>query len=307
MFLRTLAVLFGLVWGSFLNVVIYRVPRRMSVAFPSSHCPLCGKPVMAFDNVPILSFALLRGRSRCCRQPISWRYPLVEAVGAVLSLAILEAVVLRLPSGTPLYHAAAIYFADFALALALVAGSFIDLEHMYIPDAVTLGGTVLGITTASFREHSLAGSLLGAAVGFVVVWLPFIVVYPRVRGAVGMGLGDAKLLMLAGAWLGWAGALCVLGLAAVQGTVAALVTLVLRGRIDEPATVKLEREELRKDLETLSPEERAEAERALARDPLTDEPGAGLGQARIAFGPFLSLAIIEAMVLGRSVLAWTQI
>ena len=162
MFLRTLAVLFGLVWGSFLNVVIYRVPRRMSVAFPSSHCPLCGKPVMAFDNVPILSFSLLRGRSRCCRQPdyrgdipwwrlwgrcFHWQFLRPSSSGY-----------LRVRRSTTLQR---FTFADFALALALVAGSFIDLEHMYIPDAVTLGGTVLGITTASFREHSLAGSLLG--------------------------------------------------------------------------------------------------------------------------------------------------
>jgi leader peptidase (prepilin peptidase)/N-methyltransferase len=298
MFLRTLAVLFGLVWGSFLNVVIYRTPRGMSVAFPASHCPRCGSPVASYDNIPILSFAILRRRSRCCREPISWRYPIVEAIGGVLSLAILEAIILRLPPTTPLHRAAAVYLADFALALALVAGAFIDLEHMYIPDAITFGGTVLGTMTASFRDQTLVGSLLGAAVGFAVVWLPFIVVYPRVRGVVGMGLGDAKLLMLAGAWFGWGGALWVLGLAAVQGSLAAIVTLLLRGRIEEPAAVRSEREATQKELEALSEDERAEVERALAADPLAKEPGPGLGQARVAFGPFLSVAVIETMLFG---------
>ena len=296
--LRTLAVFFGLVWGSFLNVVIHRAPRGMSVAFPASHCPTCGTPVAGYDNIPIVSFAILRGRSRCCQQPISLRYPLVEAVGGATSLAILEGIILRLPPTTPLHRAAAIYLADLALALALVAGAFIDLEHMYIPDAVTLGGAVLGIATASFRDRTLSSSLLGAVVGFLVVWLPFIVIYPRVRGVVGMGLGDAKLLMLAGAWFGWGGALCVLGFAAVQGTVAAVLVLLLRGRIEEPSAVRLEREATQKQLAALPEEDRAMAERELASDPLAKEPGAGLGQARVAFGPFLSLAIIEAMLFG---------
>jgi leader peptidase (prepilin peptidase)/N-methyltransferase len=308
LFLRVFAVAFGLVWGSFLNVVIHRVPRGMSVVRPASHCPACGKPIRAWDNVPVFGYLLLRGKARCCGARLSPRYPLVEAIGGVLSLAILEIVVFRLPAGTSLARAAAVYVADLALALGLTAAAFIDLEHMFLPDAITIGGAVLGVATASFRDMTFRESLLGAAVGFVAVWLPFVVIYPRLRGRAGMGLGDAKLLMLAGAWFGWPGALFVFGAGAVQGTVAAIVMLATRGKIEEPEAVRREREEMQKELDAMTPEERAEAEKELAADPLAEEAGEGVGQARMAFGPFLVLAAIECLLVGRDLkgayLAW---
>ena len=305
--LRIYAVAFGLVWGSFLNVVIYRVPRGMSVVRPASHCPGCNKPIRAWDNIPVLGYLLLRGKARCCGARLSPRYPLVEAIGGVLSLAILEAIVFRLPPDTSLQRAGAIYIADLALVLGLTAGAFIDLEHMILPDTITLGGAVLGLATSSLRELPFLESLLGALVGFVVVWLPFLVIYPRVRGTVGMGLGDAKLLMLAGAWFGWGGALFVLGMGAVQGTLYALAVWIFRGRIDDPEAVQREREELQKELAALPPEERAEAEKELAEDLLNQEPGEGLGKARLAFGPFLALTTIECLFEGRTfVFGWVD-
>ncbi|APR84064.1 Leader peptidase (Prepilin peptidase) [Minicystis rosea] len=309
--LRIYAVLFGLVWGSFLNVVIYRVPREMSVVRPPSHCPGCGKPVRIRDNLPVFGYLLLRGRARCCGAKLSPRYPLVEAIGGVLSLAILEVLVLRLGPETSLARAGAIYVADLALVLGLVAGAFIDLEHMYLPDTITIGGAILGLATSSLRGLSFTQSLIGAAVGFTTVWLPFVVIYPLVRGKVGMGLGDAKLLMLAGAWFGWPGALFVFGAGAVQGTIAAVITLLSRGKIEEPEAVKQEREEIQRELEQMTPEERALAEKELAEDPLAEEAGEGLGQARMAFGPFLVLATIEALFIGRDAIAeyftWTDV
>ena len=302
LFIRVLAVLFGLIWGSFLNVVIYRVPRHMSVVRPPSHCPACGAPVRPWDNVPVLGFLFLRGKARCCGARLSPRYPLVEAIGGLLSLAIVETVVFRLGPLTPLYRAAAVYAADLTLVLGLVAGAFIDLEHMYLPDTITLGGAVLGLATASFRSLRFVDALVGAAVGFTIVWLPFVVIYPLLRGRVGMGLGDAKLLMLAGAWFGWEGALFVLGAGAMQGTLVAIPILLFKGKIEEPEAVQRDREEMKKDMESMSPEERAELEKELAADPLAEEAGPGLGQARIAFGPFLSLAVIECLLLGRDVL-----
>ncbi|WP_437675597.1 prepilin peptidase [Sorangium sp. So ce131] len=299
-FLRAFAVCFGLLWGSFLNVVIHRVPRELSVVRPGSRCPACGTPIRAFDNIPVLSYALLRGRARCCGARVSPRYPLVEAAGGLLSLAIVEVIILRLPGTTPMLHALATYTADLALALGLVAATFIDVEHMFIPDAITIGGAVLGVATASLRAMGFADALLGAAVGFAVVWLPFVVIYPRIRGGrVGMGLGDAKLLMLAGAWFGWGGALFVLGAGAVQGSIVAIAVLLLRGNIEEPEAVRLEREQIRAELAAMSPEERAAAEKELAEDPLAEEPGEGFGQARIAFGPFLALATLECLLFGR--------
>ena len=301
--LRGFAAAFGLIWGSFLNVVIHRVPREMSVVRPASHCPACGEPIRAWDNIPLVSYLLLRGKARCCKATLSPRYPLVEALGGVLSVAILEAVVFRMDPMTPLGRALAVYVADLALALGLVAAAFIDLEHMFLPDAITLGGAVLGVATSSFRSLSFADALLGAAMGFGIIWLPFVVIYPRIRGKVGMGMGDAKLLMLAGAWFGWWGALFVLGAGAVQGTIAAIATLLVRGKIDEPEAVARERQEILAELETLSPEERAQAEKELAADPLMAEAGPGMGQARIAFGPFLILATLECLLIGRHVLS----
>ncbi|AKT36225.1 prepilin peptidase [Chondromyces crocatus] len=302
-FLRAFAVCFGLLWGSFLNVVIYRVPREMSVVHPGSTCPACGKPIRPWDNVPLFSWLLLRGRARCCGAKVSARYPLVEAAGGLLSLAIVEVIILRLPDSTPIARALAIYTADLALALGLLAATFIDLEHMYIPDAITLGGAVLGLATASLRDLGFLDAVIGAVVGFVIVWLPFVVIYPRLRGGrVGMGLGDAKLLVLAGAWFGWGGALFVLGAGAVQGTLAAIALLLFRGRIDEPEAVREERERVRAEIEALSGEERAEAEREFAEDPLAEAPGEGFGQARMAFGPFLALATLEFLLVGQEVL-----
>jgi leader peptidase (prepilin peptidase) / N-methyltransferase len=303
--LRVYAVLFGLVWGSFLNVVIYRVPRDMSVVRPASHCPGCGKPVRIFDNIPVLGFLLLRGRARCCGAKLSPRYPLVEAIGGLLSLAILEIAILPLGPQASLARAGAIYVADLALALGLVAGAFIDLEHMYLPDAITIGGAVLGLATSSLRGLTFVDAIVGAAIGFVVIWLPFVVIYPRIRGVVGMGLGDAKLLMLAGAWFGWGGALFVIGVGAVQGLMAAIVVMLLGGKLEDPEAVKREREEIMKEIEALPPEEKEEALRELAEDPLAEEPREGVLMARMAFGPFLALGTIEHLLgLKPIVIGW---
>jgi leader peptidase (prepilin peptidase)/N-methyltransferase len=296
------ALFFGLIWGSFLNVVIHRVPRGMSVVRPSSRCPACNTPIRAWDNVPVLGYLFLRGRARCCGVKVSPRYPLVEAIGGLLSVAIMHAHILPMHPATSLARAGAIYVADLALALGLVAAAFIDLEHMILPDTITLGGAVLGVATASFREMAFTESLIGGAVGFAIVWLPFIVIYPRIRGRAGMGLGDAKLLMLAGAWFGWRGAIIVLCAGALQGTLGAIVTLLVRGKIEDPEAVQREREEIRAELEKMSPEERAEVEKELAEDPLAEEAGEGFGQARIAFGPFLVLATLEFLLFGRETL-----
>src|SRR5262245_21028949 len=124
--LRALAAGLGLLWGSFLNVVIYRVPREMSVVRPGSTCPGCRKPIAWFDNIPVFSWLLLRGRARCCGNRISARYPLVELLGGAIGLGILERVTFTLPPDTSIVRAAAIFVCDFALALGLIAAAFID-------------------------------------------------------------------------------------------------------------------------------------------------------------------------------------
>jgi leader peptidase (prepilin peptidase)/N-methyltransferase len=293
-FMRVVAFVFGLLWGSFLNVVIYRSPLGLSVVTPPSSCPACHAPIKAYDNIPVLSWLILRGRARCCGVRISPRYPLVELMGGLLALAIVEVIVKDLTVTTPWYRALAVFVAYFALALGLVAAAFIDAEHMYLPDTITLGGSVVGVVTATLRGMGLATSIVGAAVGFAMVWLPFIVIYPRLRGKHGMGLGDAKLTMLAGAWFGWPEAFFVLMVGAVQGTVGALLIYLVKGKIEEPAAVREDREELQRAAAAGD----QEAAEILAEDPLGTEPGEGLTQARLPFGPFLILGILELLFFG---------
>jgi len=292
------AVVLGLFGGSFLNVVIYRVPRGMSVVRPPSHCPACGAKLKIYDNIPVVSYLALRGRARCCKAKISPRYPLVELIGAGVALALVTQLE-RTGGSLPIGRALAIFAANLALGLALVAVAFIDLEHMYVPDAISIGGTLFGLATFSLRGLSFTDALLGAALGFAVVWLPFGVLYKWIRGRTGMGLGDAKLVMLAGAWFGWIGAVFALLAGAVQGTLAVIALLLTRGRIEEPAAVEEEKRETAEELARMTPEERAEAEAELARDPLYEPSAPGLGMRRIAFGPFLALSMLEYLLLGR--------
>lgn len=266
-FLPASAVAFGLLWGSFLNVVIYRVPKEMSVVRPASHCPGCGKPIAGYDNIPVFSYVILRGRARCCGARMSPRYPLVELIGGALSLAILELVVLKMPGSSSAARAFAIYGADFALALGMVAAAFIDAEHMFLPDSITLGGIVIGIGTSSFRDLTLQQAVIGGVVGFLVVWLPFTFLYKGLLGRTGMGMGDAKLVALAGAWFGWPAALVALFGAAMEGSIYALALKVLGVKPKLPDAVVADLEELRKEAEAGS----EEAKKELEEDPLAEE------------------------------------
>jgi leader peptidase (prepilin peptidase)/N-methyltransferase len=298
-FLVAFAIALGLLFGSFLNVVIHRLPRGENVAYPGSHCPGCGKPIAPRDNVPVLSWLFLCGRARCCGIRISVRYPLVEAIGGLLAWAIMTNLVLDLPPETSIGRAAASFALYLALGLGLVAAAFIDLDHMLLPDEITLGGTLLGIASVPLRpDATFADSLIGAAAGFAMIWLPFIWLYERVRGRPGMGLGDAKLVMLAGAWFGWGGAVFALLAGAVQATAVMLVLFALGTKVEEPESVVEERKALKEAIEQAEGEERAELERELLADPLGSEPEPGLGMLRIAFGPFIALAILEYLLFG---------
>jgi leader peptidase (prepilin peptidase)/N-methyltransferase len=290
--LRVIAVFFGLIWGSFLNVVIHRVPRGESVVRPGSKCPACGKPIHAWDNIPVFSWLILRGKARCCGVKVSPRYPIVEALGGIASIAVLE--ILILPMGEEsVVRALAIYLTDFATLLALIVVAFIDFDWMYIPDSITYGGTVLGIATASFRGYSPLSAAIAAAAGFVVTWLPFVFLYRVARGRSGMGLGDAKLLMMAGAFFGLFGVAWTLLAGAVQGVIGAFALYLLRGKVGLPEGVKQELAELKKAAEAGD----EEAKQILSDDPLAqdDDPDKP-AYARVAFGPFLALAMTELML-----------
>jgi leader peptidase (prepilin peptidase) / N-methyltransferase len=295
--LRAFAFAWGSVWGSFVNVVIHRVPRDMSVVHPGSHCPACGAAVAPLDNVPLLSFLVLRGRARCCGARISPRYVVVEALCGLLALAVYEVVVRGLPGHPSLALAGSVFLADSALAFALVAAAFIDAEHMFLPDVITLGGAAFGLATPGLRDLGWTDVLFGAGVGFVGVWLPLVVGYKALRGRAGMGLGDAKLVMLAGAWFGWRGAVFALFAGAVQATIVAGVMLLVHGKLEEPEAVRKDREELLAAAAACDPE----ARQAVEQDPLASAPGDGVMAARLPFGPFLCLAIIEWMLAGAAI------
>jgi leader peptidase (prepilin peptidase)/N-methyltransferase len=297
-FLMVLAGVVGLLFGSFGNVVIHRLPRGESLAYPASHCPACGEPIKPWHNLPLVGFLWLRGRARCCGARISWRYPGVELLGGLWALAVMRVVVLDLPGGTPLWEAGLSFALHLALGLILLIAIFIDFDHMLLPDPLTLGGALLGLVSAPLRGFDYPSALLGAAVGFIVVWALFVEGYRLLRGHPGMGLGDAKLLLLTGAWFGWQGVLFALMVGSVLGTLTAVVVYLARGQLEEPESVLLERKELQLALDELEGDERLRFAAELEKDPLFAEPKAGLGQARLAFGPFLAVATLAYLFVG---------
>ena len=298
-FFRVFGPAMGLLWGSFLNVVIYRVPLGLSVVRPASRCPACETPIKPYDNIPVLGYLLLRGKARCCGAKLSPRYPLVEAMAGLTMWAVVEIVILRLPPDTSIARALAIYVADMALVLGLIAATFIDLDHLYIPDGIPIGGTIVGLATTSFRPGmSLRDAAIGALFGFLIVWLPFDLLYRLVRKKTGMAMGDAKLVMLAGAWFGIPGALFALLAGAIQGTLAALALLFFKGEIADSEAVERERRAILAEIAALPEGEREAAEKELEGDPIFEDGGKNLG-ARIPFGPFLALATLEYLLVGR--------
>ncbi|HMI91704.1 MAG TPA: prepilin peptidase, partial [Polyangiales bacterium] len=225
---------FGAIWGSFFNVAIYRWPLGLSVVRPASHCPYCRARIPLQLNVPIFGYLLLRGKTACCSQPLSARYPMVEALGAVLCVAIAQRFVVGAPPDTPLLNGAAIALCYFAFGGGLLIATFTDLEHMEIPDEVSLPGAALGLLTAVYRDPpGPEAAAIGAGGGFLLIQVLFVWTYEAVFGRRGMGEGDSKLLLMIGAFLGWQGALFALFAGAAQGLVAAVVAM-LRGKLKPP-------------------------------------------------------------------------
>jgi len=303
LFVVAVAVALGLVFGSFLNVVIHRLPRGASVVWPGSQCPACGKPIAGYDNLPVLSYLLLLGRARCCGVRISPRYPLVEGISGLYAYALVETVLAALPDETTVLAAFGIFAVSLALGLMLLAAAFIDLEHMLLPDRLTLGAAALGLASVPLRPGAdFVDAVLGGAVGFLLVYLPFDLLYRWLRGRTGMALGDAKLLAVAGIWFGWQGAVFALMAGAVQGTLVALSILLIRGRLEEPTAVREERRKLEAELELAEPSARAELLREVAKDPVLGEPSpTRLLTSRFAFGPFLVIAILELQLFTETI------
>jgi leader peptidase (prepilin peptidase)/N-methyltransferase len=203
-----LIAVFGLVWGSFLNVVIYRVPREMSLLRPPSACPRCGAGIKPYDNIPLLSYIILRGKCRRCGRRISPVYPLVEFLTA------LGLILVYLMSGRTLSLQ---FFAGCLFTSALITLGFIDYFHQVLPDAITLPGLVLALVYSFFRDDlTFRGALVGAVTGAGFLLLVY-GAYRLVRKKEGMGMGDVTMLLMIGAYLGSARTLLTLILGSFVG------------------------------------------------------------------------------------------
>ncbi len=195
---------FGLMVGSFANVCISRLPKRQSVVFPASHCPKCNKPIHVTDNIPLISYILLKGKCRNCKQKISIIYQAIELVTGLL----MAAVFYRFG-----FSVECLIFSIVVPALVII--TMIDIEHQIIPDVITLPGIPLGLAAGSYLNGWL-DSVVGLALGGGMFWL-LAEGYFRLRGKMGMGGGDIKYIAAAGALMGWVQVLFIIFIGALAG------------------------------------------------------------------------------------------
>jgi len=246
--LYLVAAVLGLVVGSFLNVVIHRLPlmletqwrqqcqeflgtedeasdtdqpaaQRFDLVQPRSRCPHCGHAITALENVPVLSYLLLKGKCSACGTAISLRYPVIELLAGVLSVVVVWHFGLSWAGGAALL-----------LTWALIALSVIDFDHQLLPDGITLPFLWIGLGLALFGLFTdVRSSVIGAGVGYLSLWLVY-VLFKWATGKVGMGHGDFKLFAMLGAWLGWQSLPVIILLSSLVGAVVGGALIVLRGR-----------------------------------------------------------------------------
>jgi leader peptidase (prepilin peptidase)/N-methyltransferase len=233
--------LFGLVIGSFLNVCIYRIPLGKSVVFPGSACPACGTSIRPYDNIPVISYMLLRGRCRMCGKPISVQYPLVELLTAAAFFAC--ALMWNFKSPT---------FVNTLFLSVVIILVFTDLNHRILPNVLTLPGTLAGVLLSPFQSLSYysfdplarqvasllwpgnpdtllpwAGSFLGACIGGGILLL-FGLGYEKLRKKQGLGMGDVKMIAMVGAFLGWPLAILTVMAGSILGTAIGVFLIIFR-------------------------------------------------------------------------------
>jgi leader peptidase (prepilin peptidase)/N-methyltransferase len=217
MLLNYFAFIFGAVIGSFLNVCIFRIPAKTSIIKPPSQCPHCHHPIRFYDNIPIISFIVLRSKCRDCGGKISWRYPLVELITAVLSL------LLFLKFGLTL-----IFLTFFIFTAVLIVITFIDLDQQIIPDVLTLPGIPIFFLLAIFVVkipwlEALIGLLIGGGVLFAIAF-----VYELLTKREGMGGGDIKLLAMIGGFLGWKSLIFILLFSSFSGAIVGITAMIIK-------------------------------------------------------------------------------
>ena len=208
--------LLGLMLGSFMNVCIYRLPRGLSPVRPRSGCPNCGHMLAWYENVPVVSYLVLRGRCRKCRVAISPMYPIIEAItGAVFLAAYLW------------YGPSALLIVRLAFAWAMIALFVIDYQHQILPNVITIPGIVIGILSNILAGPGWIASIIGAAVGAGSLYA-IAEIYYRVRHEEGLGMGDVKMLGMIGAFLGWKLVLLTLVISSFLGSIVGVFVLVSR-------------------------------------------------------------------------------
>ena len=196
----------GLFIGSFLNVCIHRIPRSESIMWPSSHCPVCNNPIKPWDNIPLVSYILLRGRCRSCSAKISLRYPVVETLSALLALSMLYRFGLTVSFG--------IYY---FWACVLLVITFIDIDYQIIPDRLSLGGIILGLGLVYWLPLTYKDAIIGLVLGSGLL-IAVIYGYYFLTKKQGMGGGDVKLLGMIGVFTGWQGVLFTIFMGSLIGT-----------------------------------------------------------------------------------------
>ena len=209
----------GAAVGSFLNVLIHRLPEEKSIVLPASHCPKCRHAIRLYDNIPIVSYLFLRGRCRNCGEAISLRYPLVEMLTAIMSLLVFWKFGLSLQ-----------YLCAFVFICSLIVITFIDLDHQIIPDVISLPGIPIFFLAAVFVMDlrffdAFLGFLIGGGVLYSIAFL-----YELITKREGMGGGDIKLLAMIGSFLGWQSLLFILLISSFAGAVVGITIMIVKGQ-----------------------------------------------------------------------------
>ncbi len=213
------SILFGAMVGSFLNVCIARLPKEESIVYPGSHCLRCGHPIRFYDNIPIISYLVLKGKCRDCQASISIQYPLVEGIAALGSFLLF----LRFGPSVG-------YLIYFAFLSALIVITVIDFYHQIIPDVISLPGIGAGLLASLIIPqitflNSLLGILLGGGSLFLVA-----TIYQWLFKREGMGGGDVKLLAMIGGFLGWKAVILTIFLSSLIGSITGIIIMVLKGK-----------------------------------------------------------------------------
>ncbi len=315
--LLVFVVCWGMIWGSFANVVIARLPRHESIVLPASHCLACQTPIRWYDNIPVLSWLLLRGRCRACGEPISWQYPLVELGGCLCALAAAWLVgggssMWRVQE-TPSWEVLSAWLLVFYFFLLLWMLFWTDIRALVLPHALTIalvaGALVYGVVIPPGGDwrgfvfaHNVWDAMLGFVVGYGGLYL-FALLYALVRNRQGMGGGDFMLLGALAAWLGWESLPVLLLLSAVQGVVAAGVSIVffptwMREVADDDEAFWAAEPPAEEQVE------RTAGESLMAGSSTEDTAPAAASARGIPFGPFLVLAAIEYAFLGGLYQQW---